>query len=74
MNAEVVNNLYDILRSGENINDKNLITKSFILDLFGADEKCFVNDAEALKFLLEAREVYRASVYAKDLINKNRSK
>lgn len=74
MNAIEVNNLYEIIRSSENINDKNLITKSFLLDLFGANDRCFVNDVEALKFLLEVRESYRASVYARDLINQNRSK
>lgn len=74
MNAVEVNNLYEVARSGENINNKNLITKSFILDLFGAHEKCFFDDIEALKFLLEAREAYRASAYARDLVNQNRSK
>lgn len=74
MNATEVNNLYEVVRSGENINDKNLLTKSFTLDLFGANDKCFVNDSEALKFLLEVREAYRGSIYAKNLINQSRSK
>ncbi len=73
MNAKEVNDLYEVVRSGENIN-KIVISRSFILDLFGADDRCLIDDREALKFLLEVRESYRASAYAKDLINQNRSK
>lgn len=69
MNSVEVNNLYEIVRADENINAQNLITKSFVLDLFGADTKCFVNDLDALAFLLEVRECYRSRVYAKSISN-----
>ena len=68
MHSTEVNELYEIVRSGEDINSKQMINKLFILDLFGASTECLESDLEALKFLLEVREAYRSSVYAKSYL------
>jgi hypothetical protein len=62
MKSFEINELYELIREGNEINDRKMITKSFVLDIFDAPEECFSSDLEALKFLLEVRASLKVNV------------